>query len=90
MTSGHTLVAPWHLRDRRFGVRLRGLDPTEVYGFLTRVANDLAAVYAELAAARNENQRIKEVLRQWQTEPVVTGHERTAGRRTPDRPVTRR
>lgn len=45
----------------------RGLDPTEVDEFLRRVAGDLAYLYATLDRAREENERIKSALREWQT-----------------------
>jgi DivIVA domain-containing protein len=63
-------LRPWHVRNQRFGpTRLgrRGLDPDEVQVFLDRVADDLHQVYAELAASRDENVRIKNALRQWQS-----------------------
>ena len=50
-----------------------------MYGFLNRAANDLAAVYAELAAAREETQRIKDALRQWQTDQAPTAYDLAAG-----------
>ncbi|MEV4626415.1 DivIVA domain-containing protein [Micromonospora sp. NPDC049523] len=63
-------LRPWHVRNQRFHpTRLgrRGLDPAEVNVFLNRVADDLQRVYAELAASRDENVRIKTALRQWQS-----------------------
>ena len=63
-------LRPWHVRNQRFHPTpfgRRGLDPDEVQVFLDRVAYDLHQVYAELAASRDENVRIKNALRQWQT-----------------------
>lgn len=59
-------LLPWQVRERRFKpVRLgrRGLDPDEVYRFLDRVARDLAAAYAALAAGRREAAVIADALR---------------------------
>ncbi|HEY0698398.1 MAG TPA: DivIVA domain-containing protein [Micromonospora sp.] len=56
---------------RRFRIirswRRGGLDPGEVYAFLHRVADELAARQRELQAAQAENARIKGVLQHWQT-----------------------
>lgn len=60
-------LRPWQVRGRRFAVTWRGLDPDEVGAFLDRVAHDLTGVYAELARSREENQRIKDALRRWQS-----------------------
>ena len=68
-------LRPWHLRNRRFGIRWRGLDPVEVHTFLNQAATDLAAVYAQLANAREETQRIKDALRQWQSEQAPTAYD---------------
>ncbi|MFK3981746.1 DivIVA domain-containing protein [Micromonospora sp. NPDC050397] len=64
-------LRPWHVRNQRFlPARLgrRGLDPEEVQVFLDRVADDLHRVYAELATSREETVRIKNALRQWQSQ----------------------
>jgi DivIVA domain-containing protein len=55
------------IRERLFPAVRRGLDPTEVYAFLARVAADLAAARAEVARTREENARIKHALRDWQS-----------------------
>ncbi|BCL14227.1 DivIVA domain-containing protein [Micromonospora sagamiensis] len=55
------------VRDRQFPLVRRGLDPGEVTAFLHRVADDLAALHAELDQIRNENARIKQSLRDWQS-----------------------
>ncbi|MEH1012050.1 DivIVA domain-containing protein [Micromonospora sp. CPCC 206060] len=55
------------VRDRRFTDARRGLDPTEVYAFLHRVAAELAVTRRELIMTREENVRIKRALRNWQS-----------------------
>ena len=58
------------MRGQRFAqtsLGRRGVDPAEVREFLDRVADDLALVYAELAQTREQNARIKEALRRWQS-----------------------
>ncbi|WDZ86964.1 DivIVA domain-containing protein [Micromonospora cathayae] len=63
-------LRPTQVRGRSFGTTgfgRRGLDPGEVTDFLDRVAGDLAGLYAALEQAREENARIKDALRQWQT-----------------------
>jgi DivIVA domain-containing protein len=69
------------VRERRFklaGLGRRGLEPDDVYAFLDRVAGDLAAVYAALAASRRETAVIKDALRRWQSEQarVANGERR--------------
>jgi DivIVA domain-containing protein len=61
-------ISPARVRDRRFGEQSRrGCDPGEVRAFLHLVADELAALRAELAATRDENLRIKGALREWQS-----------------------
>ncbi|MFV2105696.1 DivIVA domain-containing protein [Micromonospora sp. LOL_015] len=61
-------ISPGLVRERRFGDRVRrGCDPTEVRTFLHLVADELTALRAELAATRDENVRIKQALRDWQS-----------------------
>jgi DivIVA domain-containing protein len=55
------------VRDRQFTAARRGVDPDEVQAFLHRVARELAAVRAELIATRDENLRLKNALRDWQS-----------------------
>jgi DivIVA domain-containing protein len=60
-SGAYTSLLPWQVRERRFapvGLGRRGLDPDDVYAFLDRVAVDMAAVYAALAASRRETARI--------------------------------
>lgn len=60
-------LRPWQVRQRRFATTWRGLHPAQVAAFLDRVANDLASLYKELAWVYEENQRIKDALRAWQS-----------------------
>ena len=60
-------VSPGQIRDRQFALVRRGLDATEVEAFLRRVADDLAALHAELGRTREENTRIKRALRDRQS-----------------------
>ncbi|WP_308291148.1 DivIVA domain-containing protein [Micromonospora sp. DH13] len=55
------------VRQQRFGRCRSGLDPAEVDGYLRRIADELAALHAELARTREENARIKGALRDWQS-----------------------
>ncbi|WBB79084.1 DivIVA domain-containing protein [Micromonospora sp. WMMD882] len=56
------------VRERQFrSVRRDGLDPSEVYAFLRRVAGELAAARREPAYTVEENVRIKRALRSWQS-----------------------
>lgn len=67
-------LRPWQVRDRLFTPRGRhGVDAAEVRAFLDRVADDLAACYAEVARAHAENDRIKTALREWQTDLARRG-----------------
>ncbi|MCN0178020.1 DivIVA domain-containing protein [Salinispora arenicola] len=60
-------LSPGQVRGRQFTPARRGIDPTEVELFLSRVADDLAALHAELGRTRDENVRIKRALRDWQS-----------------------
>ncbi|MEH0844935.1 DivIVA domain-containing protein [Micromonospora sp. CPCC 205711] len=67
----YTSLLPWQVRERRFkpaGLGRRGLAPDDVYAFLDRVAGDLAAVFAALAASRRETAVVKDALRRWQSD----------------------
>ncbi|KKK05129.1 DivIVA domain-containing protein [Micromonospora sp. HK10] len=82
-SGAYTSLLPWQVRERRFppvGLGRRGLDPGEVYAFLDRVAGDLAAVHAALAASRRETAVIKDALRRWQSDQSrardARGHQR--------------
>jgi DivIVA domain-containing protein len=58
---------PWQIRERCFNVRRRGLDPVEIHAFLHQVADELTVAQTALAAVREENVRIKNALRDWQS-----------------------
>jgi len=61
-------ITPTRVRERRFTDRTRrGLDPSEVSAFLHLVADELAALRAELTTTQDENLRIKNALRDWQS-----------------------
>ncbi|WFE25734.1 DivIVA domain-containing protein [Solwaraspora sp. WMMD791] len=62
-------ISPGMVRDRAFGDRVRrGCDPTEVRTFLHLVADELTALRAELRSTQDENVRIKQALRDWQSQ----------------------
>ena len=65
--SAYRPLSADQIRDRRFGLRRRGLAADEVEAFLDRVADELAATQLELRVTRDENVRIKEALRDWQS-----------------------
>ncbi|WP_328338590.1 DivIVA domain-containing protein [Micromonospora sp. NBC_00421] len=61
---------PVLVRNRRFspaGFGRRGLDPEEVRRFLHRVALELTTLHHEVDRLVEENARIKQALRDWQT-----------------------
>uniref|UniRef100_UPI0038B2A08C DivIVA domain-containing protein n=1 Tax=Micromonospora acroterricola TaxID=2202421 RepID=UPI0038B2A08C len=60
-------LRPWQIRERCFNVRRRGLDPVEIRTFLHRVADELAVAQTALVAVQEENVRIKNALRAWQS-----------------------
>ncbi|GAA4569337.1 hypothetical protein GCM10023176_25680 [Micromonospora coerulea] len=60
-------LRPWQIRDRCFNVRRRGLDPVEIRAFLHRVADELTVAQTALVAVQEENVRIKNALRAWQS-----------------------
>ncbi|MBY8871790.1 DivIVA domain-containing protein [Micromonospora sp. PLK6-60] len=60
-------LRPWQVRERCFNVRRHGLDPAEIRAFLHRVADDLAVAQTALVAVQEENVRIKNALRDWQS-----------------------
>lgn len=81
-SSAYRPLWPSQVRTRRFTpVRFgrRGVDPGEVTVFLDQVAGDLARAYTEVASLREQNARIKDALRRWQSRHAPTAHE-LAGR----------
>ncbi|MFY1696364.1 DivIVA domain-containing protein [Solwaraspora sp. WMMA2101] len=73
-------ISPGLVRDRTFGDRVRrGCDPVEVRAFLHLVADELTALRAELGSTREENARLKQALRDWQSEQFEQSHRFGAG-----------
>ncbi|MEU9824748.1 DivIVA domain-containing protein [Micromonospora chersina] len=60
-------LRPWQIRERCFNVRRRGLDPIEIRTFLHQVADELTVAQTALRAVQEENVRIKNTLRPWQS-----------------------
>nr|WP_244282722.1 DivIVA domain-containing protein [Micromonospora chersina] len=60
-------LRPWQIRERCFNVRRRGLDPAEIRTFLYQVADELTVAQSALRAVQEENVRIKNALRTWQS-----------------------
>ncbi|MEV0327454.1 DivIVA domain-containing protein [Micromonospora echinospora] len=54
-------------RFRRTGLGRRGLAEDHVYAFLRRIADELTARNAAEAGLREENARLKNALREWQS-----------------------
>lgn len=65
--ASYPSLSEGQVRDRQFPVSRRGLDPEEVRTFLHRIANELTALRGELARTHDENIRIKNQLRDWQS-----------------------
>ncbi|MFI9641704.1 DivIVA domain-containing protein [Micromonospora sp. NPDC051925] len=66
-SSAYRPLCASQVRQQRFGRSRHGLDPGEVDGFLHRIADELAALHAELRRTHEENGRIKGALRDWQS-----------------------
>ncbi|WP_406046411.1 DivIVA domain-containing protein [Micromonospora sp. NBC_00898] len=64
---GRLPLRPWQIRERCFNVRRRGVDPVEIRAFLHRVADELTVAQTALVAVQEENVRIKNALRAWQS-----------------------
>ncbi|MEU3452404.1 DivIVA domain-containing protein [Micromonospora sp. NPDC006766] len=69
-------LRPWQIRERHFNVRRKGLDPVEIRAFLHRVADELTVAQTALVAVREENVRIKDALRTWQSAQAAKRHYR--------------
>ncbi|GAB3806900.1 DivIVA domain-containing protein [Micromonospora zhanjiangensis] len=62
-------LGPRQIRGARFTARRfgrRGVDPDEVRRFLARVADEVGDLHTELSAARDEANRLRFALREWQ------------------------
>jgi cell division initiation protein len=57
-------ISPHDVRRKHFNNRLRGVDPGEVRSFLTRVADDLQGLQAQLATLTQENQSLRAELQE--------------------------
>ena len=71
-------LSPAQVRAHRFtpvGFGRQGVDPVEVAQFLDQVAGDLVRAYAELAMVREQNARIKDALRRWQSRQTLSADE---------------
>jgi DivIVA domain-containing protein len=76
-SAAYRPLLPAQVRLRRFttvGLARRGIDPDEVTEFLEQVAGDLARAYTELAGVREQNARIKDALRRWQSQQAQSMH----------------
>ncbi|MDG4835454.1 hypothetical protein O7631_02850 [Micromonospora sp. WMMD967] len=72
-------LLPQHVRGVTFDVRRwRGVDPTQVYGYLALVADELERLSRDLATAHTEGERIRQALRQWQSRHTDCRHAPTA------------
>ncbi|MFC3503927.1 DivIVA domain-containing protein [Micromonospora krabiensis] len=71
-----TPLRPWQIRDRCFPVTRRGLDPVEIRAFLHQVADELTVAQTALVAVQEENVRIKDALRAWQSAQFAQRHYR--------------
>ncbi|KKK07252.1 hypothetical protein LQ51_03345 [Micromonospora sp. HK10] len=69
-------LRPWQIRERCFNVRRRGLDPVEIRAFLHQVADELTVAQTGLRAVQEENLRIKNALRAWQSAQSAARHYR--------------
>jgi cell division initiation protein len=55
-------ITPLEIQKMRFSQKMRGYDPTEVEGFLSLVAEDLAARLAQIEKLERENHYFKQRL----------------------------
>ncbi|MGA3540988.1 DivIVA domain-containing protein [Micromonosporaceae bacterium DT194] len=60
-------LTAFDVRRRTFTARWRGLDPDEVHAFLLRIADELEPLHREARLLREENDRLKRALRDWQS-----------------------
>lgn len=67
-SAAYRPICAGRVRQRQFNRSRHGLDPTEVAGFLHQVADELSALRAELTQTYDENARLKDALRTWQSQ----------------------
>ena len=60
---------PEEVRHRNFTVRFRGLDRSEVLGFLKLLADDLTRLHEQIAMLTQENARLRDELQRAQVDP---------------------
>jgi DivIVA domain-containing protein len=60
---------PEEVRHRNFTVRFRGLDRSEVLGFLKLLADDLTRLHEQIATLTQENARLRGELQRAQVDP---------------------
>ncbi|MFC6023495.1 DivIVA domain-containing protein [Plantactinospora solaniradicis] len=68
MSAVYPRLTSADIRTARFGRSWRrGLDPEEVYAFLLRVADEMELLRRDVRVARDDADRVKAALRNWQT-----------------------
>jgi len=68
-------LGPQDVRDATFAAASRrrgGLDPDQVYAFVNEVADEMARLQQEVAAATSDAIRVKNALYDWQVEHAAT------------------
>ena len=78
-------IRPHQIRAVTFGSQRRGLDPEEVYAYLSRVADELDHLLRAETTARTEVERIRQGLRQWQSRHANCRYAPDPDRRLPNR-----
>lgn len=83
-------LGPQDVRDAAFlsvSRRRGGLDPDQVYAFLREVAEEMARLQQQVAAATTEAIRVKTALYDWQVEHAATCTHPQATTRPPQQPA---
>ncbi|MDG4830937.1 cell division protein DivIVA [Solwaraspora sp. WMMD1047] len=57
---------PHEVRSEEFAPRRCGADPDQVRDFQHRIAEELTTLHREIRTVREENDRLRRVLRDWQ------------------------
>ncbi|WP_018790369.1 DivIVA domain-containing protein [Salinispora arenicola] len=81
--SGERL-RPYQIRSVAFDTRRRGLDPTQVHDYLSRVADEIDRLHRDLTTANTEAERVRQALRQWQSRHTDCCHHRADAHGAPD------